>query len=506
MNKQLPLAMLLLLSACDLSPDFTPPEITLPESYKSDPAPELWQEAVPYEKVERGQWWKIFDDEILNTLQSQAAANSPTLAIAAERVTQARATAGTTRAELLPEIDAGFSPKREKFSAGSPNLPPGLTTKPQTSYSAQGILSWEFDLFGRISGQHKIAELAADATESLYQSALLSLQADVAQLYFAIRQIDAERALLQRTVTLREDSLRIASRMRELGETSVIDQSLAEAEYAATKANLLALDRQRGEMENALAVLIGAVPSSYQLPPIPLSDRNPPEIPAGIPSTLLARRPDISAAIRQMEATNRMIGVARSAFFPRIVLTAIGGYESPNLHNLFDWSNRFWAIGPGAASVVTQPLFEGGRIFYEIDRFESERNEAVASYRQQVLVAFKDVEDSLNAIRLLAEESEQQRAASQAAIKAERLSTSLYKTGDISYFESLDAARASLATQQGFVQAQGARWRAAINLIRALGGSWEQKLPEPPPPPVAEGEPHETLKNNNPAVGGTDSQ
>ncbi|MGE0755099.1 MAG: efflux transporter outer membrane subunit [Alphaproteobacteria bacterium] len=473
------LAVTTLLYGCDLSPDFDIPAIQTPDAYKSDEevAPEVWQDAMPYSQVDRGEWWKIFGDEILNNLQKQAADNSPSLEIAHARATQARAAAGTRLAEMMPSIDGTFSPRREKFSSGSPNLPPGLTTKPQTSYSASGILTWEIDLFGRLSGARKIAELNADAQEALYASALLSLQADVAQTYYTIRMLDAQRALLNRTLTLRDDSLRIARRLHELGETSVIDQSQAEAEYAITKAELLSINRQRDEMENTLAVLIGEVPSSFELPDIPMSDREPPVIPAGIPSGLLMRRPDVSAAIKQVEATNRQIGVARSAFFPRIALTAVGGFESPNFEDLFRWSNRAWLIGPGAASVVTQPIFEGGRIFHEIERFESLRTEAVAGYRQQVLVAFKEVEDSLNAIRLLAEESNQQAQASKAARKSERLARTLYQAGDIRYADSLDAERTSLATQRGFVQAHGQRWLATITLIRALGGSWEQTLP-----------------------------
>lgn len=490
------LASSVLLTACDLSPDFDVPETKLPERYKANThevAPEYWQEAVPYENVKRGEWWKIFDDEVLNLLQKQAAENSPNLQIAAERVTQARANIGSAFAALMPNIDALFSPSREKFSAGSPNLPPGQTTKPQTSYNAQGLLSYEVDLFGRITGNYRIAELNADAAESQYEVALLSLQADIAQLYFNIRGLDAQRDLLERTVKLRDDNLRIASRLHELGETSAIDKARAESEFATTKAELLALTRQRDEAENALALLIGAMPSDYTLPATPLSDRNPPAIPAGVPSGLLARRPDVSAAIRQMEAANRKIGVARAAMFPRIVLTAAGGYQSGAFGDLFDWSNRAWSLGPGAAAVVTQPIFEGGRVFYEIDRFKSQKAEAIVSYRAQVLTAFAEVEDSLNAIALLTQEGTQQRDASEAAAKAQRMSDLLYKEGDISYLESLEAQRTALTAQRGFITAQTQRWVATVNLIRALGGSWEQKLPGMEKPTLDKPAPETTL-------------
>lgn len=502
MNKRAQIAALsltTLLCACDLSPDYHAPAIDTPDAYKAQPsevAPEYWQNAIPYSRVERGEWWRVFDDEVLNNLEHLATENSPTLAAAYARTTQARAAAGTALAEMLPEIEGTLSPRREKLSAGSPNLPSSQSTKPRTSYQARGILTWEVDLFGRLSGTHKIAELNADAQEALYQSALLSLQADVAQQYFSIRMLDAQRAILNRTIALREDSLRIARKQFELGETSSINQSRAEAEYAVAKADQLDLERQRVTLENALAVLIGEVPSSYELAEIPLSDRDPPIIPAGVPSGLLMRRPDVSAAISQIEAANREIGVGRSAFFPRIVLTAVGGYEARTFDELFRWSNRAWLIGPGSAAVLTQPLFEGGRIFHEIDRFESLRDEAVAAYRQQVLVAFAEVEDGLSALNLLAEQSRQQAIATLAARKAEQLAHTRYEAGDISYDDAIEAERSSLSTQQGYVKVQGARWIQTITLIRALGGSWEQKLPESQTPPTSSSDSQATPVEN----------
>ena len=473
------LAVTSALTACDLSPDFTPPEFELPQTFKeSQPAEAtanaaLWEPAIPADDKDRGKWWLVFDDEVLNRLQDEALAANTNLAIAAERVTQARASSNVALAQIFPSIDAGFSPKREKYSEDSPNLPSGTATKPQTSYRAQGILTYELDLFGRLTGAYRVAELNAEATDALYKSVLLSLQADVAQLYFSLRTLDAERQFQSRILAAKEESFRVASRLYELGETSELESSRADAELALAKAEMSALDRRRAELENAMAVITGKIPSSYRFEELPLTEKNPPAIPEGIPANLLARRPDIAAAIRKMEAQNRRIGMARAAMFPRIVLTAMGGYESQALGDVFKWSNRTWSIGPGMGHVVTQPIFEGGRIFFEIDRIKSEREESVMEYRGQVLNAFKEVEDSLAAIRLLAEEATHQRKAAESSMKSSTIARLRYESGDLSFSDSLEYEATAMNTRRAAIRSHGARYAAAISLIRALGGGWD---------------------------------
>ncbi len=506
------IALTTALTGCDLSPDFTPPSFDLPDNFKEAPTadeavdPSLWETAAPADTVSRGEWWRIFDDEVLNQLQQEALLTNTNLAIAAERVVQARQESNIALAELFPSIDAGFSPKREKFSSGSPNLAPGQVTKPQTSYRAHGIMSYELDLFGRLTGAYRVAELNAEATDALYNAVLVSLQADVAQLYFSLRTLDAERQFQKRVLAAKEESLRVAKHLFELSETSDLELARAEADFAIAKSETAALDRNRAELENSMAVLLGKIPSSYHFEEFPLADKNPPSIPAGIPANLLARRPDIAAAIRKMEANNRRIGMARAAMFPRIVLTAVGGYESQSLGDIFKWSNRTWAIGPGMGDVVTQPVFEGGRIFFTTKQLFAEREESVAEYRGQVLNAFKEVEDSLAAIRLLAEETTQQRIAADASMRSSGIARVRYENGDLSLADSLEYEALAMNTRRGAIRSHGARYAATISLIRALGGGWdfpqkaamaepaEAAIEEPAPvqPPEAEETPDAT--------------
>ncbi|MFO0390126.1 MAG: efflux transporter outer membrane subunit [Alphaproteobacteria bacterium] len=467
------------LTGCDLSPDFTPPSFDLPETFKESPKADdavdasLWEEIKPSEAIDRGEWWRIFDDEVLNQIQQDALMANTNLAIAAERVVQARQESYIALADLFPSIDAGFSPKREKFSSGSPNLAPGQVTKPQTSYRAQGILSYELDLFGRLTGAYRVAELNAEATDALYNSVLVSMQADVAQFYFSLRTLDAERQFQKRVLAAKEESLRVAKRLYDVGETSDLERSRAEADLALAKSEAATLDRRRAELENSMAVLLGKIPSSYHFEEFPLAEKKPPSIPAGIPANLLARRPDIAAAIRKMEANNRRIGMARAAMFPRIVLTAVGGYESQALSDAFEWSNRSWSIGPGMGNVVTQPVFEGGRIFFTTKQLFAEREESVAEYRGQVLNAFKEVEDSLAAIRLLAEEAVQQRAAAESSMRSATIARTRYEAGDLNQADALEYEALAMNTRRGAIRSHGARYAATISLIRALGGGWD---------------------------------
>lgn len=484
MNKYPLLAITALAAGCSMAPDFILPEMHVPETFKEQrvsqtpqempPVAGIWKEAVPLEQDDRGQWWKIFGDEALNALEAQATGSNQSLKAAAARVQQARALAKSNVPSLLPNIDIGGNALRAQPSTASVAAFGGTATalNPYTLYSAQGVASYEADLFGRVRDGYQAYLFDADAAEASYRSALLALQADVAQHYFSLRALDSERTLLRETVAIREEAARIMQKRFDIGDVGEQDLSRTLSELASVRADLIALDRARAEREHALAILLGAAPSEFSFDEAPLMDV-PPEIPAGFPSSLLQRRPDIATAIASMAAANARIGVARTAFFPRLILGASGGFEANSLGDVFQWSSRNWALGQLAGMALTMPVFDNGRNLAKLDAAGAVYDEAVANYRQQVLVAFKDVEDSLTHQRLLADQSHQQDTAAAAARRTTAIVQKRYDEGDADYFELVDTQRNSLMVERAAVQVRGQRLLATVTLIRALGGGWE---------------------------------
>ncbi|TAH34223.1 MAG: efflux transporter outer membrane subunit [Alphaproteobacteria bacterium] len=477
-NKILLFSVAALLTGCSLAPDMKLPDLGLPNVFKEQAVPAehvvegvVWKKAESLEQSDRGQWWKIFGDSKLNDLESEAIAANQTLAAAAARVNQARAEANVVSAGLFPSIDAGANAVRVRPSAISAAAGSGLTN-PYSLYTAQGVVSYEADLFGRVRNNAKAADLDANAVAASYHSVLLALQADVAQTYYAIRALDTERQLLRDTVKLRAEASRIMQRRFDEGEVGDPDLTRTQSELASTEAELIILDRSRAALEHALAVLLGKIPSNFSFAESPLVDEVPPEIPAGIPSGLLQRRPDIAAAQSVMAAANARIGAARAAFFPQLFLTASGGFEANSFRDLFEWSSRTWALGQTAGLALTMPIFDAGRNIARVDSAEAAYEESIANYRQQVLVAFRDVENNLADQRLLADQTLKQDVAAKASKQTTDLTQKRYDEGDADYFEVVDAQRTSLATERAAVQAKGQRLITSVELIRSLGGGW----------------------------------
>lgn len=472
--------MTLLISSCSLAPDFTLPDTATPEVFNESGLPTTtgpqchWQEAKPLAKEDRGLWWKIFDNAELNDLEKQAGDANQDLQTVAARVAEARATAESNSPSFLPDFDIGGNAVRAKSpsTAGVGFGVPAVQQKPYTLYSATGTLSYEVDLFDSVRDNYKAYSLDADAQEAAYKSTLLSLQADVAQNYFTIRALDAQRKLLRDTVTMREEAQRIMQHRFDYGEVGQQDLSRTQTDLASTKADLLSLDRQRTISEHALAVLLGKLPEQYTIAEASL-DGMPPPLPPGLPSSLLLRRPDVASAQFTMAAANARIGVARAAFFPTISLTANGGYQSTGLSNLFLWSNRTWALGQVAGSAITMPIFDSGRNLARLDFAHAQYDEAVANYRQQVLVAFRDVEDNLTNQHLLADQYIQQNIAAQASQTAEDILQKRYKEGDVDFFQVVQAQRDSLAATRAAIDLRGQRFITTVGLVRALGGGWD---------------------------------
>jgi len=329
-------------------------------------------------------------------------------------------------------------------------------------------LSYEVDLWGRVRRSFRAAREQAQASAAAYQNVLLSLQADVAQTYFMIRSIDLDRHVVAETIELRKKNLTLVEALHQGGADSALDVGQAQTELASAEADLVGLELQRAQLENALAVLCGQTSSSFSLAE---TDRlyQPPEIPIGLPADLLERRPDVAEAERSMAAASEGIGIAKAAFFPSIQLTGTAGVESAQLKDIFNWENRIWSIGPN----INLPLFEGGRNRAGVERAEAAYQEAVAQYRSQVLVAFHEVEDGLVGLRLLKEQFEDQTRAVDAAKQVADLSRNRYKEGLASYFEVVLADRTALENQILAYQLNGQRIVTTILLIKALGGGWK---------------------------------
>lgn len=463
--KSLPLSLIAvaILAACST----TPPPI---EAEKLPPTPVAYKEqagtfavAPPAEAQPRGEWWKAFSDPVLDELIARADRGNTTVRIAAARLTEAGAFVRATDAARMPQLDASAGAARGR---GLVNGVPVEGTR--SLFTAGADLSYEVDLFGRLRQSSDAARLDAQASQGLLQSTRLLVQSEVAQNYLELRALDVELDIVRTTVGTYRDTLALTERRWRAGDVAELEVTRVNTELASTESEALALERRRTGLEHALAVLLGEAPANFALAPQEWHTVLP-TIPAGVPSTLLTRRPDVSAAQKSLLAAQTRVGVAKAAWFPSFALTASGGYASTDLSDLFKWSSRAWGLGVLGAL----PIFDGGRRQAGIEAAGAQFDAAVERYREQVLVAFKDVEDQLAALRLLS----QQEAAQARAVRSARRSTALsdvrYRNGYISQLELLDSLRSELRNRRQELQVRSAQYQATVALVRALGGSWE---------------------------------
>lgn len=472
----------LLLAGCSLAPTYERPGATIPASYKeaakvSDDGSEAWKLAQPADDAARGEWWQVFGDPTLDELETQALIANQNLRAAAARLGQARALEKSARAALFPQIGIGFGPTRQLSSPASQGLPANADTQAQTLWRGQASFAYEADLFGRLGNMADAARFDAERDAALFHSIQLTLQADVAQAYFMIRELDATRALYAETVKLREDTLALFQRRFSAGDISELELARAITELASAQAEADGVARQRAIAEHALAILTGRTPAEFSLPEQAIS-RIKVGVPTGLPSELLERRPDIAAAERAMAAANERIGAARAAYFPRLNLTGSGGYESAHLADLFKTTSQAYVLGPLVGTALTLPIFDGGARAAGVARAHAVYEEEVAKYRQTILQAFKEVEDNLSQLRILDSQNTAQDRAVMAAERAAQLSHIQYREGAISYLGVIDADRSVLQQRRATVSLDGERARATVDLIRALGGSWQKAAPD----------------------------
>jgi multidrug efflux system outer membrane protein len=461
-------ASVLLLAAvsCAVGPAYQPPN-----PFEIAPAGWHWKPAEPGDAVPKDGWWNVFHDPVLAGLETNALAGNQNLRAAVARVDQARAAARVTRSQFFPELSLDPSMNRERVSGNEP-IPFSIPFKLQPVYintfSVPLDLSYELDLWGRVRRSFQSAAAQAQASAADTQNILLTLTADVAVNYFLIRSLDAQIAATAGAVRSREASARILQARYDAGGIPEIDAVQAKTELATARYDLADLRRQRAETLDALALLCGQPASSFDLTEAPLPD-SPPVVPAGLPSSVLERRPDIAAAERALAAKSAEIGVAQAAYFPVVRLTGDAGYLSGDAGKLFRMDSLTFTFGPS----VSLPVFTAGRTAAQVRQAKSAYQEALADYQQAALTAFKEVEDSLAQINFWTEQSGAQADALKSTRRATELTQARYDAGVLTEFEVAAAQRDELQQERQTAELSARRYAATIRLIKALGGGWE---------------------------------
>jgi multidrug efflux system outer membrane protein len=465
----------LLFAGCAVGPDYHRPAALganpVPAAF-GDPAITNagdWKTAEPSAHLPRGAWWELYDDPELNRLETLAAANNQQIAVALANFEQARASVSVARADFFPQISTSPSATRQRTSANA--SPTSAATGNSTTFNLFNVsanASWELDLWGRIRRAVEGARGTFTASADDLESAKLSVQAQVASDYFTLRALDAQSDLLTQTAVAYQRALELTQNRHKAGIASDLDVAQAETQLKSAQAQIPAVDLQRAQMRHALAVLCGQPATTFALTPNTVASTNLPAIPVAVPSEWLESRPDISAAERRMAAANANLGVAKAAFYPKVLLNGSGGFQSLSASTLFDWPSRLWAIGPS----VQVPIFTGGRNRAQLASARAAYDGTVATYRQTVLTAFQDVEDQLAAQRLLAQQLEGENAALASAQRTLDISNNRYKGGVEAYLDVITAQTTALAHQQSVIQLNGQRLAASVSLIKALGAGW----------------------------------
>lgn len=472
-----------------VGPDYERPPVNLPEKFKNI----AWREATPSAHLPKGEWWKVFRDPTLNGLLDRATRNNQQLKAAIARFDQARTTARMSKADLLPKLGLPLSAERQRTSANMPSPFPldGLRYD-GPAYNALMDFSWEIDLWGKIRRTVESDEANAIAAADAVHNVLLGIQAELASTYFQIRATDAEIAIVREAVGLRGEALKIARARVLAGSANDLEQAQSETEVATAEAEISVLQANRDRLENALALLVGENASSFSLGANHSGLPGPPKIPTGFPSDLLERRPDVAAAEQQLAAATARIGVAEAQFFPSISLLGNGGFQSGDLDILFEPASLMWTYGPR----VRIPLFSGGKDRYNLSRSHALHDEALANYRQAFLTAVADVENSLSGLRHLSKEADALGRARGSATRAAQLARTQYEAGAAPYLDVITANRTALNTQLAYERVAGQRLVAAVSLVKALGGGWDQTkslpMPEAAADPVAKSNPEKT--------------
>ena len=465
-------AAVLLTGCASLRTKYERPTVALPNAYSQ--ASQATATAIP------DAWWKLFGDSHLDALVDEAFGANQDLAAAAARVEEARALAGFAHAEQFPEIDAGGTASRTRFSNASGQFPPGIPLE-FDSFRATASVSYEFDFWGRYRRATEAARAELLATEEGQRNVRLALASDVATAWFDLLSLDHQLAIARETLGTRGESVRLQNARYDAGTISELDLAQAQSEVASTEATIPALTRAIRQTENRLAVLLGRFGGTIERPGSTLETTNLPEVPTGLPSQLLARRPDLVAAEQRLIAADARIGIARAAYFPSISLTGYAGSESTDLADLFSSGTGIWQAALG----VLQPIWNAGRTRRQVEAATAREKQAEAAYQKAIQTAFAEVEDALVARSTGILEREARTRQIEALSRARKLADIRYDAGESSYFEVLDAQRSQFVAQLTWAQARRDELVAAVALFKALGGGWEEPVKAEPAVEVA---------------------
>jgi NodT family efflux transporter outer membrane factor (OMF) lipoprotein len=466
-------AMLLvapMLTSCAVGPNYERPSVDTPAQYKEAGASEAPASTPP------PQWWTLFDDPLLNDLESRVEVSNQNLASSEAAYRQALSVVRQQRASLFPSVnaDAGITKSGGGARGGGTvvTTPGGNVSRTSNGngeiYQAGASATWELDLWGRLRRSLENAHALADASASDLKFARLSMQTELATTYLQLREADAELRLLNDTVTAYQRALQIAQNRYNVGMAVKSDVLQAQTQLANAQEQVAELSLTRAQAEHAIAALIGVPAGSFTLEAQTDWHTDVPDVPAGVPSTLLERRPDVASAERRVAAANANIGIEEAAYFPSLTLTGSYSFLSTSVDALFKSANAAHSIGASLA----QTVFDAGRTPARVAGARAAYDQSVAEYRQSVLTAFQDVEDQLAASRLLTREYELRRQASEAADETERLTLNQYRAGTVSYTNVVVAQTSALSARQALARAQLQRQTTVIALIRSLGGDW----------------------------------
>ena len=459
------IATTLVLGACSMAPAYKPPEAPVAAHYQ--PAGP-WTTAQPSDQLPREGWWKLYGDDRLNDLEQQLIEHNADLAAAFASYQQSRDFLAQVRADLFPQVSAGLSAQRNRASLNSPLHG---TTAPEyyNLYSPTLQASYEVDLWGRVRDNVAAGRASMQASAADLASVRLSLETSLADSYVQLIGVDRQIDLLQKTVDTYQRALKLTATLHEGGAVSGLDVDRAQSQLSATRSQLSQTKAQREVLQHAIAVLVGQPASSFTLD-AKTDLPNLPSIPVGLPSTLLQRRPDIAAAERRTAEANAQIGVARSAFFPSLSLSAEGGYASGAWGNLLNAPSELWALGPN----LLMNIFDGGRRRAQVASAHAAFDQASAQYRSTVLTAFQQVEDNQSLLNHYGNALVDQQDATTASDRSLKVSLELYKQGADSYLDVVTAQVDALNAHLGLLSLQANQLRASVQLVRALGGGWSQ--------------------------------
>ncbi|MDR3407545.1 MAG: efflux transporter outer membrane subunit [Methylovirgula sp.] len=467
----------LLLTGCMVGPDYITPAVPITPKFKEAKAPVdpktagLWVRAAPSDALDRGKWWELFGDPELNRLEEQLGDANQNVKEAEARFAQSRALIRVARAAEFPSVSAGVSAASVRESAHQPYVllphPP-----PLGDFETPVDLNYEIDFWGRVRRSVEAAREEAQATAADLSTASLSLHAELALDYIALRGQDAQQRLLDETVRAYARALQLTINRHVGGLAPESDVEQAQTQLDTTKVQDTDIGVARAQFEHAIAVLIGEPPAALSIPPAAFGQLKPRPVPAVLPSELLQRRPDIAATERRVAEANQQIGIADAAFYPDVNLAALTGFEGTTPANWFLWPSLLWSVG----TTLSQPIFDGGAIRAQSDAVRAAYAGDVAAYRQTTLSAFQDVEDNLSSLRILGKEAKQQRDAVIAANKALNTFTIAYTGGEVAYLQVITAQTAALSNEVNQVDIERRRLEANVRLIKALGGGWDTGL------------------------------